>query len=274
MLSEGHMAMPYVTRGELRLAYELAGEGPWLTLLHGLAQHSGYWSAQVAALAPHYHLLRVDLRGHGRSGAPAEGYSQLDHAEDVLAVLDALAIRATHVWGTHTGAAIGLLLAAEQSERIASLTLEGAVIPGRPTSSVERHTARARELAASAGIQAAREWWRAEAEWFTVMRREPEARRWAAQQALLADFSGAPWLTSASPRTVPDLTPRLGALRQPTLLINGAKDLPDFLETAELLERRLPHARRYLIPGAGAFPAWEAPAAVNPVVMTFLEDVD
>ena len=65
---------------------------------------------------------------------------------------------------------------------------------------------------------------------------------------------------------MPDLTPQLGTLRQPTLLINGAEDLPDFLETAALLERAMPNVRRYLIPGAGAFPAWEAPQAVKPVV--------
>jgi pimeloyl-ACP methyl ester carboxylesterase len=266
--------LPYVTRGGVRLTYDVAGTGPWLTLLHGLTQHGGYWSAQVEALAAHYRLLTIDLRGHGRSDAPAEGFSQLDHAEDVLAVLDALDIRATHLWGTHTGAAVGLQLAADQPERIASLALEGAVIPGRATPSVEWHTARARELAASAGVDAARGWWCAEAEWFTVMRREPEARRWLEQQALVASFSGAPWLTREPPRAVPDLTPRLGELRQQALLINGAEDLPDFLETAALLERALPHARRYLIPGAGAFPAWEAPRAVNPVVRHWLEEID
>jgi 3-oxoadipate enol-lactonase len=266
--------MPRVNYGTLRLHYTLTGEGPWLTLLHGLAQHGGYWSAQVASLSQHFRLLCIDLRGHGRSDAPTEGYSQLDHAEDVLAVLDALDVRATHLWGTHTGAAVGLLLAAEHTERIASLTLEGAVIPGRVTPSVEWHTARAREVAARGGLAAAREWWRDEAQWFTVMRREPEARRWAGQQALIADFSGAPWLTTQPPRAVPDLTPRLGELRQPTLLINGAEDLPDFLETAALLERDLPHARRYLIPGAGAFPAWEAPQAVTPVVRAWLDEID
>ena len=266
--------MPYVTRGAVRLWHDVTGDGPWLTLLHGLTQHGRYWTAQLEALAECYRLLTIDLRGHGRSAAPAEEYGQLDHAEDVLAVLDTLDIRATHLWGTHTGAAVGLLLAADQPERIASLVLEGAVIPGRATPSVERHTARARELADSAGVDAARDWWRDEAEWFNVMRREPEARRWTEQQALLADFSGAPWLTREPPRAVPDLTPRLGELRQPTLLINGAEDLPDFLETAALLERALPNARRYLIPGAGAFPAWEAPDAVTPVVRHWLDEID
>jgi pimeloyl-ACP methyl ester carboxylesterase len=228
----------------------------------------------LAPFAARYQVLRIDLRGHGGSSSPAAGYSQLDHAEDVLAVLDALEIRATHLWGTHTGAAVGLLLAADQPERVASLTLEGAVIPGRATPSVERHTARARELAASASVQAARDWWRDEAEWFNVMRREPEARRWLEQRALIAAFSGAPWLTHEPPRAVPDQTQRRGELRQPTLINNGAEDLPDFLETAALLVRALPNARRFLIPGAGAFPAWEAPRAVNPVVTRFLDEID
>lgn len=266
--------MPYVERDAVRLYYRLDGDGPWLTLLHGLSGHHGYWSAQLAPLAARFRLLRLDLRGHNLSSAPAEGYGHAEHAADVLALLDQLGVRATHLWGTHTGAAVGLLLAAEAPERVASLTLEGAVIPGRAMPSVERHNARARELATPAGVQAALDWWADEADWFAGMRREPEARRWLQQRDLVMAFSGAPWLTTQPPQPVADLTPRLATLRQPTLLINGADDLPDFLETAALLERSLPHARRYLIPHAGAFPAWEAPHAVTPVVMGFLDEVD
>ena len=281
-VSEYHMrsgseggSMPCVIRDGVRLCYELDGapDGPWLTLVHGQTHHAGYWDAQLADFAG-YRLLRVDLRGHGQSSAPIGGYTQAHYADDTLAVLDALDVRATHLWGTHTGAAASLLLAAEHPERVASLTLEGAVIPGAPPPSVVQHLRRAGELARSDGVEAARIWWLDESGWFAALRREPRRRRWEAHRALVDAFSGAPWLDATPAPEQPNLTPRLAALRQPTLLINGANDLPDFLATAELLERTLPHARRYLIPGAGAFPAWEEPEAVNPVVLRFLEEVD
>ena len=73
---------------------------------------------------------------------------------------------------------------------------------------------------------------------------------------------------------VPDISVTLSAIRHRTLIVNGANDLPDFLTTATLLERELPNVRRYIVPDAGAFPAWDAPDAVTPLVAQFLEDVE
>jgi 3-oxoadipate enol-lactonase len=264
--------MPFLQRDELLIHYEIEGQGPWLTLLHGQSQSLDYWSAQVATLAPRFQMLRIDLRGHGRSSAPlTAAYGQAEHAADVLAVLDHLGIAATHLWGTHTGAAVGLLLAADQPGRIASLVLEGPVIPGVAMPSAERHIARAREIAGTRGVEAAIDDWLEHAAWFTEMRREPERRRWLDQQRIVRTFSGAPWLASGTPEPVQPLRERLPTLHQPTLIVNGERDLDDFLETAATLERLLPHARRYLIPGAGPFAAWEEPEAVTPAVAAFLD---
>jgi len=264
--------MPHLELADRRIYYRVDGRGPWLTLVHGLSQNHLVWSAQLAAAAAEYALVRVDLRGHGFSSVPRSGYGQREYLDDVLAVLDHLGIERTYWWGTHTGAALGLLLAALHPERVAALVLDGAVIPGAVPPSVARHNEWAAEIAHRDGIQRVLEEWFERGEWFAGMRAEPARRRMLAHKDLVLSFSGAPWLTTEAPLPVPHLTEHLAAIRQPTLIINGSEDLPDFLEVAGQLERALPHATRYLVPGAGAFPFWEEPDAVTPAVLRYLSD--
>lgn len=257
--------MGHVAVGDGIINYQIDGDGPWLTLLHGFSQNLLTWEPQAQRLAGSYRMLRIDLRGHGGSSIPAAAYGPVEYAADVLAVLNALGIGATHLWGTHTGAGVGLLLALQHPERIATLALDGAVIPGTPQPAVDEWQARAREIAQRDGIRAAMCFWFGESPFFTGIQRPGE------QRSIVETFSGAPWLTSEPALHVPDVRALLPSIRHQTLIVNGANDLPEFLTTAELLERELPNARRYIIPNAGSFPAWDAPDAVTPLVAQFLE---
>ena len=257
--------MDRISAGDGSINYQIDGDGPWLTLLHGFSQNLSVWEPQTVRMAGSFRMLRIDLRGHGGSSIPNAAYGPVEYAADVLAVLDALGIGATHLWGTHTGAGAGLLLAVQHPERIATLVLEGAVIPGAPQPAVDEWQARARDVARRDGVPAARRFWFETSPFFTGIERANE------QRAIVESFSGAPWLASEPARRVPDVRAMLSSIRHHTLIVNGASDLPEFLTTAELLEREMPNSRRYLIPNAGPFPAWDAPDAVTPLVAQFLE---
>ena len=255
----------------LDLHATVEGDGPWLLLLHGFSHDHRYWQSQRAALATGHRIVLADLRGHGGSPAPEDAaYGPAEHLADVVHLLDRLGIASAHVLGTHTGAGIGLLLALEHPDRVASLILEGAVIPGAPLAPNDAALARERAIAREQGVAAARADW-FEQPFFDGARRGPGA---AALRAIMDEFSGAPWLTDAVQALVPPVTERLGSLRQPVSLVNGAGDLPEFLDVARLLERELPHVRRYLVPGAGGFPSWERPDAVTPLLLRILEEHD
>jgi len=245
--------------------YELDGAGPWLVLVHGFSQNLEIWQPQVDRLADSFRLLRIDLRGHGGSVARHGGYGPVEYAGDILGVLDALNIGATHYWGTHTGAGVGLFLAAQHPERIATLVLDGAVIPGEAQPTVDVWQANAREIAGRDGVEAAVQHWFEESPFFSTTHRPDEHR------AIIDRFNGAPWLTTTAPRPVPDIRSALPQLRQHTLIVNGANDLPEFHTTAATLEQEIPHASRYVVPDAGPFAAWDAPDAVTPLVAQFLE---
>ena len=243
---------------------------PWLTLVHGASQDRRVFSAQREAFAAHFRLLLVDLPGHGGSAAMAGPFDPQAHARAVLAALDGNGVASTHYWGTHTGAAVGLLLAVRHPERIASLVLEGAVIPGVAMPSVSHWFARACTIAREHGVEAARREWFEHAEWFRVIREHPDTCRAAAHRAMIDEFGARPWLDDRPPRPVTDVAAALGAVSAPVLLVNGEHDVADFLDTARRLARELPRAERAVIAGAGGFPLWEFPAEVNARVHAFL----
>ena len=58
------------------------GQTP-LLLLHGLADHGLVWSSLGDYLGSNYHIVAPDLRGHGESSKPDQGYTFDDHIADL-----------------------------------------------------------------------------------------------------------------------------------------------------------------------------------------------
>ena len=97
-----------------------------MILLHGGPANSNYWGLQISALAPHYEVIVVDSRGHGRSTRNAEPITYHLMASDVLALMDALHIPKAAVVGWSDGAIIGLDIAIHHPDRLTRLFAFGA----------------------------------------------------------------------------------------------------------------------------------------------------
>jgi pimeloyl-ACP methyl ester carboxylesterase len=72
------------------VSYRMAGTGPAIVLIHGIAESSMTWRAVMPSLAEHYTVIAPDLLGHGRSAKPRGDYSLGAYASgirDLLAVL-------------------------------------------------------------------------------------------------------------------------------------------------------------------------------------------
>lgn len=108
-----------------RIAYEVHGEGPPVVLLHGSVLSRSVWrgTGYLAALAEHFRVVAVDLRGHGRSDKPvtADAYRREALAADVLAVLDEEGVSAAQVVGYSLGGSVGFTLLATAPSRVISL---------------------------------------------------------------------------------------------------------------------------------------------------------
>jgi pimeloyl-ACP methyl ester carboxylesterase len=98
--------------------YAVFGRGAPVILLHGGLAHMNYWGDQVGALAPHYQVILMDSRGHGRSTRSAEPYSYELMASDVIGLMDRLKLPKAAVIGWSDGAIIGLELAIHHPDRL------------------------------------------------------------------------------------------------------------------------------------------------------------
>jgi 3-oxoadipate enol-lactonase len=239
-------------------------------MVHGFTHNYHYFSEQVSAFQKCFRIFLIDLRGHGKSAGVPGPYGIEEYADDIAAALNDIGIEKAHYWGTHTGAAIGLVLALRYPERFASLILEGTFLPGYPMPKVGELITRARSLAQSKGIDMALEDWFHHADWFAYIRDHPQVCRAEKHRAMLFEFGGMPWLSDLAPRQVTPVTEYLAHIHQPTLVYNGKNDLDDFKRAALQLEAGLPNVQREEISEAGGFPGWENPQAVNLLVGDFL----
>jgi pimeloyl-ACP methyl ester carboxylesterase len=111
-----------------RIAFEVAGQGPTLVLVHGGGQTRRTWNqvGYVDRLAKQFTVVTMDLRGSGDSAKPtAKDSYDLDHMiGDIIAVADAAGAKRFHVWGFGHGGTIARYLPA-RSDRVASAVLVG-----------------------------------------------------------------------------------------------------------------------------------------------------
>ncbi|HEY5067242.1 MAG TPA: alpha/beta hydrolase [Xanthobacteraceae bacterium] len=105
----------------IKLWYAEFGQGAPVILLHGGLANSNYWGLLVRALAPHYRVIVVDSRGHGRSSRDARPYGYDLMADDIVGLMDYLKIDKASLVGWSDGAIIGLDIALRHPQRLSKL---------------------------------------------------------------------------------------------------------------------------------------------------------
>src|SRR5581483_4464768 len=111
----------YVDSAELDVATD--GNGDAIVLLHGFPLTREIWNAQTSQLAKTHRVIRPDLRGMGRSNAPAGPYLMETLAGDLAAILDGMAIDRATIVGHSLGGFVALAFARMYTERVARLAL-------------------------------------------------------------------------------------------------------------------------------------------------------
>ena len=114
--------------------YLESGKGETLLLIHTAAQSLFTFRSIFYKLAMNYHVVAVDLMGHGCSDRPDFfDYSIASHAESLASFMDALGIERAHLFGFSMGAGYALELARLYPERVMSVI---ALSPGGVTSTM------------------------------------------------------------------------------------------------------------------------------------------
>jgi pimeloyl-ACP methyl ester carboxylesterase len=119
---------PVIERAEMslhghRVTFTIAGQGPPVVLIHGVAGRSAQWSPVIVSLARRRTVIAPDLLGHGDSAKPRGDYSLGAHASGIRDLLVGLEIEQASVVGHSLGGGIAMQFAYQFPERCQRLVL-------------------------------------------------------------------------------------------------------------------------------------------------------
>lgn len=264
--------MPEVVRDDVTLYYEDEGSGRPVLLIHGHTLDRRLWDTVAPYLLDAgFRVVRLDLRGHGRSSRPDSGYHLSHHAADMAAVLDAAGIEAVLAAGHSIGGAVLLEAAATMPERLTGLVLVSPVMPERPFEPAFMDNLR--EVAGvirSDGVRAAMEGPWARSPLFEHSYTKPGIR--AAATVITSDFPGAEYLAARRDRVERSWSvhDRLAGIKLPTAVLVGGCEMPGFLEYAEEAVRAIPGARLDVVENGGHLLPLEEPERVAAAIVTIV----
>jgi pimeloyl-ACP methyl ester carboxylesterase len=237
-----------------------AGSGPEVLVLHGWGASIESVQPIVAGLSSSCTVYAPDLPGHGESGLPSRPWGVEDYAGWTRALIAELGLRRPSVVAHSHGGRTAIYLAAHHPDLFDKLVLVDA-----------------------AGIRAPRtfRWYRrvavAKLAKHTLRRMGAPGNRLAQRLvggSASGDYAAArPEMRATFVKLVnADLTPLLGQIRNPTLLIWGEQDSDTPLRDGQLMERLIPDAGLVVFEGAGHFAYADQPQRFNRVAAHFLAD--
>jgi pimeloyl-ACP methyl ester carboxylesterase len=243
---------------------DVQGAQPRVVLVHGLGDDLHTWDGIWPVIGTYFSAMRYDLRGFGQSSLLGE--AAYSHADDLLAILNAMGIEQCDLVGVSMGGSIALNFTLDHPERVRNLVL---ISPGmvawewsdawlnlwQPIVAHARHG----EMDA-----ARRLWW--EHPLFSTTRSSAAG---PALHAAIMRYSGQQWIHDHHKLMLPDVD-RLHQLATRTLLLSGGKDLQDFRLIADLIEASASNLRRIDHPALGHLVHLEDPQACAREIVMFL----
>ena len=250
----------FVNVNGLRLHYlDWGTDGkPPLILLHGIGRVAHTFDHLAKHFSPNYHVLAVDMRGHGDSGWDASGaYLVEDYVKDIEGLAQQLRLRNIVIWGNSTGGRVAQVFAGMHPDLVAGVIAED-VGPERP-----------REIADSG----------------TRRMQQEDERGWASEEELLAELKAGnartpeeilrAYVTYGSKRRpdsrviwkrdpkiangfVPtELWRFVREIKFPIIYILGGRSTIVPAATQQQLKQTLPQVQIETLPGLGHYPSEE-----------------
>ena len=251
------------------LAYYLDGpaDAPIVTFCHSLAADSGMWDEQMPALK-NKRVLRLDMRGHGQSSAPAGPYTLQQLAGDVVALWDHLKIARSDFVGLSIGGMIGQVLGFDHGSRLSSLLLSDTRC--RSDSSQAQIWEDRIAVVQQAGslapvIDSTIPRWFSEDFVARAPRRVEEVR------AMLRRCSIDGYAGCGRAISVFDFTSQLAKIKARTMIVVGRDDASTTVADAEALQRGIAGSQLRIIEKCRHLPNIEDPKAFNEIMSGWLQ---
>lgn len=237
------------------IRYCREGEGPPLMLVHGVGASLASWNGVVESLSESFEILRLDLRGHGKSAHIEGSYSIDAFAEDVLKVMDEAGIARMHLAGFSLGGLIAQKLAVDWPERFDRIVILSAVA-GRTPEEREKVVARL-GMIQEGGIKAITG--AAQDRWFTKEfgHRHPDVIENRIAELKAVHLSS--YLEAYRVFGTTELVDTLHEIESPTLVMTGEFDQGSNVRMAETMHRLIPNSDLRILPGLKHSVLVEAP---------------
>lgn len=255
----------FIETGGLRIAYERAGQGPPLVLVHGAAEDGRVWQLQLTDLADELTVVAWDEPGAGRSSDLPEGFGLAGYADALAALLEALELGPAHVAGVSWGGTVVLELYRRRPELVATLIMIDSYAGWKgslPADEVRARVAGAREMLATP---------RAEFDptFPGLFAGDPPPELVPMLAAVSADVRPASLAQQLGIMAETDLNELLPRIAVPTLLVWGSRDARSPLTVAGQFEDAIPDTTLVVVEGAGHLSHLEHPDQVNDAVREF-----
>ncbi len=262
--------MPHANVNGCRIYYEVHGEGEPLLWIGGLGANILEIPYLIESYRHHFRFIVFDSRGCGRSDKPEEDYSIPGFADDTAALLDALHIQSTFVYGSSMGGMIAQELVLRHPDKVRALilgcTTAGAIRGVQPTPDTVQKMIRNQSLSGDEAIEAGWELGYSR-EYIDSHRDALFARARAASQYSAPKDSYMRQVLAAAKHDTYD---RLGHIECPVLIVHGDRDLMIPAENGKLLAQGIPHAELAILEGYGHGYNLEAQEPADAIVIDFL----
>jgi pimeloyl-ACP methyl ester carboxylesterase len=250
--------MATLDRDGVQIEYEVHGEadGSVLLLTHGYGASRRMWDPNIPALARDRRVVAWDMRGHGSSDAPDDParYSHPACIEDMAELLDTAEATQAVLVGMSLGGYLSLAFRRRFPARVSGLVLVDTGPGFRDDAAREGWNRHARELAE-----------RLERDGVGALS-SPESRGAQHRHGGSGLAHAARGMLVQQDSSVIESLPQIEV---PTLIVVGALDT-QFLRAADVMERRIPGARKVVLDGAGHAANMDTPAEFNSAVGSFL----
>jgi len=258
----------------MSLAFDRAGSGPPLVLLHGLGHRRQGWDSVLGLLTPHREVITVDLPGHGASAAlqadGSKGHNAVAAmADEIGQLLTSIGLDRPHLAGNSLGGALALVLAA-RGQAASATVLSPAGFPNhgyqvgyaRAFFEIALVSARGTRPVAPRLVRSAA----GRALLFGLVVARPG--RMSAEQAA-GDLAGLARAADAIHAVFASFEPFTAAISEqvPVTIAWGAKDRILSPANARVARQRLPRARFMPLPGCGHVPMTDDPERVAKVLL-------
>jgi pimeloyl-ACP methyl ester carboxylesterase len=265
------------------VGYRMAGSGPAIVFVHGLAGSSTTWREVMPELAKSHTVLAPDLLGHGDSAKPRGDYSLGAHASGLRDLLVALRVERATIVGHSFGGGVAMQLAYQFPERCERLVLVASGGLGKEVHGLLRAVALpGAELVMPVLLSP----WlheQLEAIGSRIGRRGLHLRGTAREVWLsytgLAETRGRTAFIHTVRSVIDPLGQRVSALDRlylardvPTLIVWGDRDRIIPVDHAHSAHEAIPGSRLVIVPDAGHFLPVEEPKAFLAALTSFLAE--